>query len=60
MITKRRIEYQELPIEAQDLIDDQQKSYIDEFQFFYDNISHRIEAWYAGELLATYDGYGWM
>ena len=48
----------ELPKEALELISSRQKSYIDEFSFYHYSDKH-IEAWYAGEHLATWNGKAW-
>lgn len=54
----RLITFQQLPIAAQNMIGEEQKTYLDEFKFFYDD--GLIEAHYAGKLLAVWDGYGWQ
>lgn len=53
------VQYGDLPQEAQALIGDEQKTYLDEFRFWQDSFGY-IEAEYADELLATWDGHGWM
>jgi hypothetical protein len=50
--------FDDLPKEAQDLISEDQKTFLDEFHFWKDSFGY-IEAEYAGELLATWDGHGW-
>ena len=52
------ITFADLPDRAKDLISPEQQSYIDEFTFIYDE--GYIEAWYAGELLAYWNGSGWI
>lgn len=53
------IDYLMLPSEAWKLIDVQQQSYIDEFSFYREDNDY-IEAWYADELLAIWNGSGWI
>lgn len=57
-------DYQDLPQAAKDLISDEQKTYLDEFTFYQCyNLGKPIqlfEAWYADELLATWDDKGWI
>jgi hypothetical protein len=48
-----------LPPEAWDLISLQQQSYIDEFSFYREDDDY-IEAWYADELLAIWNGMSWV
>jgi hypothetical protein len=48
----------QLPPEALALISERQRSYIDEFTFYKRSNGH-IDAWYAGELLSTFNGFGW-
>jgi hypothetical protein len=52
------VPFEKLPEQAQALISDEQKSYIDEFTFYY--VDGLIQAHYAGELLAVWDGHGWQ
>ena len=52
------IAFRSLPLKARNRISRRQRSYIDEFTFF-ERLSGNIEAWYAGELLAVWDGIGW-
>jgi hypothetical protein len=54
---KRLIKHTDLPSEAWQAISETQQSYIDEFSFYQTN--NGIEAWYAGEWLATWDGLAW-
>jgi len=56
---RKLITFQDLPMRAQKLISKRQQSYIDEFTFFWQS-PRFIEAWYAGELLAVFDGRGWL
>jgi len=53
----KEIAFDKLPQAAKDLISEEQKSYIDEFKFY---MRHPyIEAWYADELIATWNGKAW-
>lgn len=54
----KTISYSELPDEAQALISDEQRTFIDEFTFVWND--GLIEAWYAEEILAVFDGHGWQ
>lgn len=58
-MTRRRISHRDLPKAAWKKISAAQKSYIDEFKF-YERTNGDIEAWYAGELLAVWNGKGWV
>ncbi len=54
---------EELPPAALALMSDEQRSYLDEFEFrqcISPASPDRIEAWYAGQLLATWNGTGWV
>jgi hypothetical protein len=53
----RPIKPDQLPVEALKTISSRQKSYIDEFRFY--ETDHGIAAWYAGELLAFWNGTKW-
>jgi len=55
----RKLSPKDLPQEALDAISEEQKSYLDEFEFIQLAEDNRIEAWYAGDLLACWDGEGW-
>jgi hypothetical protein len=57
-MSKRQINFDDLPAAAQAGISQEQKSYIDEFSFYYQD--GLIEGFYAGELLAVWDGHGWQ
>lgn len=56
------IDYADLPEEAKACISEEQKSYIDEFSFFKRNegVNETIVCWYAGEVLAVWDGQAWQ
>jgi hypothetical protein len=54
----QKVDYQDLPERAKALISDDQKSYIDEFSFYWEDGVY--QAFYAGELLATWNGSGWL
>jgi hypothetical protein len=53
-----RIPWQKLPKKALSQISARQRSYIDEFKFFHAP-GGGIDAWYAGELLAHWNGHEW-
>lgn len=53
-----KIDSGELPAEALAWFSDGQLSYLDEFTFIREE-SGMIQGWYAGELLAVWDGIGW-
>jgi hypothetical protein len=55
---KQIINHTELPKKAWNAISKEQQSYIDEFTFYEDD-DNCIEAWYAGELLAYWEGKRW-
>ena len=48
----------QLPEEALEAISERPRSYIDEFTFVHMGAGY-YEAWYAGELLAIWDGEDW-
>lgn len=56
-------EQKDMLIKAMDALDERQKSYIDEFRFVLRTSSEGlfayVEGWYAGELLAFFDGNVW-
>lgn len=54
------ISYRDLPPAAMRKISARQRSYIDEFTFKRVRGGPRIEAWYAGEHLSTWDGRDWQ
>lgn len=54
---KKLLKFEDLPKEAQAGLSEDQVSYIDEFTF-YEN-GEVIEGWYAGDLLAVWQGQGW-
>ncbi len=47
-----------LPKEALAQLSPEQQSYIDEFTFI--QKGNKIQGWYAGELLATWNGFAWV
>jgi hypothetical protein len=51
------VSLKELPKKAQELINEEQLSYIDEFTFI--RRGTYIEAWYAGEMLSRFNGRRW-
>lgn len=53
-----KIDSNELPVEALALFSEDQLSYLDEFSFIREE-SGMIQGWYAGQLLAVWDGEGW-
>lgn len=53
-----KIQFSDLPIEAQADISEEQLSYIDEFSFFQDE--GLITAYYANEPIAAWDGHRWQ
>lgn len=53
------INHELLPKEALAKISERQQSYIDEFIFVWFSPT-KIEAWYANECLATWNGKGWV
>ena len=54
----KKILYEDIPLEAREVISEDQKSYIDEFTFY--RIGNDcIVAYYAGECLAVWDGMEW-
>src|SRR6266699_3650162 len=55
----KEISYAELPEQAKNLISEEQKSYLDEFSFLQSEDGN-IAAWYAGEVLAVWNGSGWQ
>jgi hypothetical protein len=54
-----KISYKDLPATAWAKISERQKTYIDEFSF-YKQKDGSIQAYYAGELVATWDGKSWI
>lgn len=59
-MSAKEIQFSELPIEAQAGISEEQRSYIDEFKFIYDD--GLISVYYADgeEPLSTWDGHRWQ
>jgi hypothetical protein len=52
------ISVEELPKEAWDQISARQHTYIDEFSFY--KVENKIQCWYAGEHLATWENNSWL
>lgn len=56
----KEIKFEELPEAAKNGISDDQQSYADEFIFVLHEKTGMIEAYYAEELLAVFDGKVWV
>jgi len=58
-MSRNEIAGSNLPKKALSQISKRQQSYLDEFRFFAIK-GCKVEAWYAGELLAVWDGKKWV
>jgi hypothetical protein len=59
METRLKVDFRDLPTKAKRRMSKDQRSYADEFTFLRAHPRDIIEAWYAGELLAVWDGVDW-